>query len=136
MFRVQAILEYWCSRCYPRSASTGNSLALPAAPCMCMYVYTAHIALLFGLLHKKSCDSPSGSKSTPISTPSALLFPTTLALPASPKSPFNLSYARAFLYILQGASMSSAGSFSLLNALLKPRQRSLRWTASAVLALS
>ena len=79
----------------------------------------------------------SGRKSTPISKPSAPSSPTTLAPPAGPKSHCNQAYmpVRSSTFSRM-ASISSAGSFSLPDALSKPRQRSLRWTASAVRALS
>ena len=60
----------------------------------------------------------SGSKSTPISMPSALSLPTTLALPASPSSDSNqvhmLAHSSTFS---RTASRSLAGSFCPLDAL-------------------
>ena len=84
-----------------------------------------------------SLRTSSGSKSTQISTPSAPSFPTTLPLPASPNSHSNLARMLAHSSTFsRTASRSSAGSFSLLDPLSKPRQRSPRWTSSAVRAFS
>ena len=108
----------------------------------CTFTHISHSIHSYLTFHSRdqmillSPRTSSGSKSIQISTPSAPSFPTTLALPASPNSHSNRARMLAHSSTLSGmASKSSGGSFFLPDILSKPRQRSPRWTASAVRAL-